>query len=118
MSNTQIDGGAVKAATVTGNGVALGLGRVSVAMSDANYTALAAQFQCRHIELTGALTAGRNYVVPLTDGAEWVVFNNTTGGFAVTIIGATGTGIAIAAGKTAIVRCDGTNVLRVTADNP
>lgn len=116
MSNAQILGGAISGSSVKGNGVALSHGRAAVAMPDANYTGLAAEYQNRHVVLTGTLTAGRNYVVPLTDGAEWVVYNNTTGGFAVTVIGATGTGIAIGAGKTAIVRCDGTNVLRVTAD--
>lgn len=103
---------------ITGYGSALGWGRVSVAGGDANYTLLDTEYNNRHLEFTGALTTGRNRVVPLTDGAEWVVFNNTTGGFAVTVIGASGGGIAVAAGKTAILRCNGTAVLRVTADNP
>jgi hypothetical protein len=47
---------------------------------------------------------------------QWTVFNGTTGGFGVQFIGATGTGITVAAGKRAIVYSDGTNVVRVTAD--
>lgn len=98
------------------NAAAPSFGRLALAMSDANTTLTNVQYNNRHLTFTGTLTAGRNIVVPLTDGAEWVIYNNTTGGFAVTVIGATGTGIAVAATKTAIVRCDGTNILRVTAD--
>jgi hypothetical protein len=36
--------------------------------------------------------------------------------FDIRVIGATGTGITIGIGKVAIVECDGTNVLRITAD--
>lgn len=103
---------------IIGFGAALSLGRSSVAGGDANYTLLDTEYNKRTLEFTGALTAGRNRVVPLTDGAEWVVTNNTTGGFATTVIGPSGTGIAVAAGKTAILRCDSVNILRVTADNP
>lgn len=90
-------------------------GRVAVAMADANQTLSQAQYSHRTIESTGALTAGRNVILPAIDGAEWVCVNSTTGGFAVTFKTG-GTGIAVAAGKTAILRCDGTNILRVTAD--
>jgi hypothetical protein len=37
------------------------------------------------------------------------VVNNTSGGFAIRIIGATGTGVTIQNGYTALVYCDGTN---------
>lgn len=104
------------AAPILFSGVAPGFGRLALAMSDANTTLTNVQYNNRTLSFTGTLTAGRNIVVPLTDGAEWVIYNNTTGGFALTVIGASGTGIAVAATKTAIVRCDGTNILRVTAD--
>lgn len=83
--------------------------------SDANYTLTAAEARARYIRLSGAtLTATRNLVVPLH--GCWMVHNNTGGGQSVQVIGATGTGITIATGKTAIVAGDGTNINRITAD--
>lgn len=41
---------------------------------------------------------------------------NTCTGFGVQVIGASGTGIVIGVAKVADVECDGTNVLRITAD--
>ena len=55
-----------------------------------------------------------NLVVPLLR-RRWTVRNTCTGG-SIQVIGASGTGITIATVKTAIVECDGTNVLRITAD--
>lgn len=89
--------------------------RLALAMTDANTTLTAAQARNDILEFTGTLTAQRNIVVPL-GAQQWTVFNNTTGGFGLQFIGATGTGIVVAAGKRAIVYSDGTNVVRVTAD--
>lgn len=91
-------------------------GRLALAMSDANSTLTAAQARNTILEFTGTLTAARNIVLPLPV-QQWTVFNNTTGGFGLQFIGATGTGISVAAGKRAIVYSDGTNVVRVTADS-
>lgn len=90
-------------------------GRFTLAMADANKTLTYEQAMCESMELTGALTALRDVVVPLVP-RDWRVFANTTGGFGVRIIGASGAGITIADGKRAIVECDGTNVVRITAD--
>lgn len=90
-------------------------GRFTLAMADANQTLSYAQGMAESMELTGALTALRDLVVPLVPRA-WTVFANTSGGFGVRVIGASGTGITVADGKRAIVECDGTNVVRVTAD--
>jgi hypothetical protein len=90
-------------------------GRLALAMSDANTTLTAAQARNQILEFTGTLTVQRNIVVPL-GAQQWTVFNNTTGGFGLQVIGATGTGIVIGAGKRAITYADGTNVVRVTAD--
>ena len=91
-------------------------GRLLLAMSDANTTLTAAQARNAILEFTGTLTAARNIVLPLAV-QQWTVFNNTSGGFGLQFIGATGTGITVAAGKRAIVYSDGTNVVRVTADS-
>lgn len=90
-------------------------GRFTLAMADANKTLSYEQAMCESMALTGALTALRDVVVPLVN-RSWIVFANVTGGFGVRVIGASGTGITVADGKRAIVECDGTNVVRVTAD--
>ncbi len=90
-------------------------GRLALAMSDANTTLTAAQARCDILEFTGTLTAARNIVVPLAV-RQYTVFNNTTGGFGLQFIGASGTGVTVAAGKRAIIYAAGTNVVRVTAD--
>ena len=90
-------------------------GKLAKAMSDANTTLTADEARNQILEFTGTLTAARNIVVPLA-AQQWTVFNGTTGGFGLQFIGATGTGITVAAGKRAIVYSDGTNVVRATAD--
>lgn len=90
-------------------------GRLVKAMPDANTTLTFAEIRNQILEFTGTLTLQRNIVLPLTP-RQWTVFNNTTGGFGLQFIGATGSGIVVAAGKRAIVYADGTNVVRVTGD--
>lgn len=89
-------------------------GAATQAMADANQTITQAQALCDSITTTGALTAQRNLVVPLVK-RQWTIRNNCTG-FGVQVIGASGTGIVVGVAKTAIVECDATNVVRVTAD--
>jgi hypothetical protein len=62
------------------------------------------------IILTGAMTAGRNVVVP-TSNKLYLVKNSTTGGFAVTVKTVAGTGVSIAAATSQWVYCDGVNVV-------
>ena len=82
--------------------------------SDANYTLTAAEADNEVLSVTaGVITATRDWIVPLIP-RKWTVINKTAQ--SVRIIGATGTGITIATGKTAIVMADGTNIVRVTAD--
>lgn len=90
-------------------------GRLVKAISDANTTLSFAEVRNQIIEITGTLTAARNITLPLKP-RQWTVFNGTTGGFGLQFIGATGTGITVAAGKRAIVYSDGTNVVRASAD--
>ena len=89
-------------------------GRFTLAMADANKTLTYEQAMCESMELTGALTALRDVIVP-TVKRSYIVFANTTGGFGVRVKTG-GTGITVADGKRAILECDGTNVVRVTAD--
>lgn len=90
-------------------------GRFTLAMADANKTLTYEQAMCESMELTGALTALRDVIVP-TVVRNYIVFANTTGGFGVRVKTSAGSGITVADGKRAIVECDGTNVVRVTAD--
>lgn len=85
--------------------------------SDANKTLTAAEARGNVIDCTSAvsLSTTRNLVVPL-NLAPTVVKNGTTGGQSIQVIGASGTGVTIATGKVAIVFGDGTNIVRVTAD--
>ncbi len=90
-------------------------GRLAKAVADANTTLSFAEIRNQIIEFSGTLSATRNIVLPLKP-RQWTVFNNTTGSFGLQFIGATGTGITVAAGKRAIIYADGTNIVRVTAD--
>lgn len=83
--------------------------------SDANYTLTAAEADVDVIKVSsGTITATRDFIVPISFPKEWTIINANAQ--SVRIIGATGTGITIATGKTAIVMADGTNIVRVTAD--
>jgi hypothetical protein len=71
----------------------------------------------RRLKLTGALTANRNLILPSTKH-EWVIDNQTTGKFKVTVKTASGSGVDTygtgwghAAGDVRHVYCDGTNVI-------
>ena len=84
------------------------------ALTDANATLTQAEGACSTLTFIGTLTATRNITVPLVGKRQWTVYNGT--GQSLQFIGATGTGITVATLKHAIVRSDGTNIMRVTAD--
>lgn len=64
------------------------------------------------IELTGTLTAARTVTVPAVN-KPYTFFNNTSGGFAVTVKVTGQTGVTIAAGKKAVVYTNTTDVIEV-----
>lgn len=102
-----------------GNLSALRQGRAAVSFaSDANKTLLNTEYDSPNIDVGAGttLTATRNLVFPLTDGAVWTVKNAATGAQSIQCISTTGTGVTIATGKRATIICDGTNIERVTAD--
>lgn len=90
--------------------------RLAKALTDANYTVTGAEWLTQIMEFTGTLTAQRNVQLPLVAAPPRTVFNNTTGGFSLQFIGATGTGVVVTAGKRAVIYSDGTNWVRVTPD--
>jgi hypothetical protein len=88
-------------------------GYVSINMADANVTltTLNGTFdQSRNavIELTGTNNAVRDVIPPVVEKL-YTIFNNTSGGYAIRVIGATGTGVSIPNGSTRTVYCTGTN---------
>jgi hypothetical protein len=90
-------------------------GLLAKSMADANATLTAAEARNQVLQFTGTFTAARNIVLPLAP-QQWTVYNNTTGGFGLQFIGATGTGITVAATKRATIYSDGTNIVRATPD--
>jgi hypothetical protein len=90
-------------------------GVVSIVMSNANYTlsnfnGVSDESRNAVLVVTGANSAVRDVIPPVVEKLYTVV-NNTSGGFAIRIIGATGTGVSIPPGITALVYCDGTNFI-------
>ena len=94
--------------------------RAAISMaSDANKTLTVAEARAQILDITSGVSLGstRNIVLPLNPQV-WVVYNGTTGGQSLQFIGASGTGVTVANGKRAVIYSDGTNIVRVTADNP
>jgi hypothetical protein len=88
-------------------------GVVSITMANANYTLTnfnGVSDEARNAVLVvgGTNAAVRDVIAPVVEKLYTVV-NNTVGGFAIRIIGATGTGVTIPNGVTTLVYCDGTN---------
>jgi hypothetical protein len=83
-------------------------------LSDANTTLTQAEAANSTLTFAGTLTGTRDIVVPLVGKRQWTVYNGT--GQSLQFIGASGTGITVATVKHAILRSDGTNIVRVTAD--
>jgi hypothetical protein len=88
-------------------------GVVSITMSDANYTltsfnGVADEARNAVLVVTGTNAAVRDLIPPVQEKLYTIV-NNTTGGFAIRVIGTSGTGVNIPNGTTCFVYCDGTN---------
>lgn len=65
------------------------------------------------IECTGALTAARNLVVP-ANKKLYFIYNNTTGGFAVTVKVSGQPGVSVPNGKKMLLVCNGTDIVDAT----
>jgi hypothetical protein len=62
------------------------------------------------VRITGTLTAARNVVVPAVDKV-YLIKNNTSGGYAITVKTSSGTGITVPNGETKLLYSDATNVV-------
>ena len=85
----------------------------SIVMVNANYTlsnfnGVSDEARNAVLVVTGSNSAVRQIICPLVN-KTYIVTNNTTGGFAITIGGATGTTVSIPNGVTAQVYSDGIN---------
>jgi len=85
----------------------------SIAMVNTNYTlsnfnGVSDEARNAVLVVTGSNSAVRQIICPLVN-KTYIVTNNTTGGFAITIGGATGSTVSIPNGVTAQVYCDGIN---------
>jgi len=85
----------------------------SIVMANANYTlsnfnGVSDEARNAVLVVSGTNGAIRQIICPLVN-KTYIVTNNTTGGFAITIGGATGSTVSIPNGVTAQVYCDGIN---------
>jgi hypothetical protein len=75
----------------------------------ADVTLVQAEWENRYQEYTGILTGNIDVILPLQACLEWIVSNQTTGAFTLTVKGATGTGYVVPQGDRKLVVCDGTD---------
>ena len=85
----------------------------SIVMVDANYTltnynGVSDEARNAVLVVTGTNSAIRDLIPPVVEKLYTIV-NNTSGGYAIRVIGATGTGVNIPSGATCLVYCNGTN---------
>jgi len=79
-------------------------------------TAAGSTSQAMRFNLTGALAANQNVLLPQGVAGMWIVSNNTSGAYTVSIgsnngsNSAAGTTVSVPQGYSSIVFCDGTNV--------
>ena len=63
-----------------------------------------------YIECTGPLTGNRNLIVPSPNKKLYFIYNNTTGGFSVTVKVAAQTGVIVPFGKKMLLVSNGTDI--------
>lgn len=95
--------------TGTGWFPAIRHGLTTVALSGSNVTLTPAQAAKEAIVLTGTLTANVQLIMPAWV-ETWLIVNNTTGNFTVSVKPAAGSGVNLAASTSSQVYSDGTNI--------
>ena len=95
-------------------------GQTNIVMANANYTMVPAEWWAGTLVVTSSvpLTAPRSIIAPANTGQSYCVQNKTTGGQAIQIIAASGTGVTVPNGSTSCtpVRFDGTNYVPASGD--
>ena len=85
----------------------------TITMVDANYTltnfnGVTNEARNAVLVVTGTNNAIRDLIPPVVEKLYTIV-NNTAGGYAIRVIGGSGTGVSVPNGATCLVYCDGTN---------
>ena len=89
------------------------VGTSTITLAGTNVTLSALQAAAPLITLTGALSANVNVVFPQNEGQGWIIANETTGAFSVTVSTSGGTPISVpqtGASAPTSIYSDGTNV--------
>lgn len=102
-------GTAIEEAIVGSADVVFSNANVTLTLTNTNSTQTARNLR---LNLSGTATAGYNLIVPAIE-KPYIINNGTDG--TITVKNATGTGIAVPAGKTTTVYNDGTNVVEVNS---
>ena len=89
------------------------LGRLSKSVAgNSNVTLTATEANNMVLNFTGLVTGDINIAITLASAPRaWLVTNNTTGGYKLTLKGSAGSGVALPAGAAIWVYSDGTNIL-------
>jgi hypothetical protein len=85
----------------------------TIAVTGGNYTLAGSELNRIAYKFTGTLTSNVNIVVPATVQQYWVN-NGTTGAFTLGVKTASGAATLVTQGATAILYCDGTNIIPAT----
>jgi hypothetical protein len=90
-------------------------GTAAITMTAADYTLSTVngatdEARAMVLNLTGTPGAARNVICPAVSKV-YIVYNNTTGGFAQTVKTSAGAGISVPNGATAFLHCNGTDVV-------
>lgn len=93
------------------------VGVTTLTLSNTNVSLTYAQAGKDVIILSGILTANVSIILPPFVGMRWVVYNNTTGSFTVTIKTASGSGTTVPTGYSMDLYCDGNNNIQSAVTN-
>lgn len=89
-------------------------GRLSKSVAgSSNVTLTTTEARNAILEFTGVLTGSINVIVP-TKARKYIVYNNTSGAFTLTVKTSGGTGIAVTQGTRSWLYCDATNVVSLS----
>jgi hypothetical protein len=89
----------------------------TIAVTGGTYTLSGSELNRIAYKFTGTLTSNANIVVPATVQQYWVN-NATTGSFTLGVKTASGAATLVAQGATAILYCDGTDIISATTSSP
>lgn len=90
-------------------------GRLSKSVAgSSDVTLTTAEARNAILEFTGTLTGSINVIVP-TKNRKFIVYNNTTGSYTLTVKTSGGTGVAVTQGQRVWLYCDATNVVALSS---